>query len=296
MYSSKRFGYVARRTGAVVLLAALLGSSGVALAQQPAPRLPVPPPAIPSAMQFFHIYPGLTFDRQLEGLRLDFLQIDADEDGSLTQRDVDLHTQMETLQVRAFGLHFVMRFDLDGDNAVTEDEIRRAMRYEQRFQPSRPRRYPTRRKSIADTVRSIMALDTDKDGKVSCFGSQQIRLSPACCALGWARNRNARAMPWRLSAVRRAKSRWRIIRRPGAALFRKINSDNDGVISQQELTDYRQRPDTPEGAAYIAAAELVQKRQRERDEAVRKRQQEAEAARAGCADAKSVGKGQGHHF
>ena len=69
----------------------------------------------------------------------------------------------------------------------------------------------------------------------------------------------------------------------GAALFSKIDFDNDGAISPQELTDYRQRPDTPEGAARIAAAEAVQKRQREQDEAVRKKQQEAETARAGCA-------------
>ena len=281
MYSSKRFGYVARRTGAVVLLAALLGSSGVALAQQPAPRLPVPPPSIPSAMQFFHIYPGLTSDRQLEGLRLDFLQIDADADGSLTQRDVDLHTQMETLQVRAFGLHFVMRFDLDGDNAVTEDEIRRAMRYEQRFQPHVPGATPPE-KIIADTVRSIMALDTDKDGKISVSEASKYS-EPGLLRIGRGPQSERARNALTLFGGSKGEVTLADYQTAGAALFRKINSDNDGALSQQELTDYRQRPDTPEGAAYIAAAELVQKRQRERDEAIRKRQQEAEAARAGCA-------------
>ena len=277
MYSCKRFGYVARRTGAVMLLATLLGNSGVALAQQPAPRLPAPP----SALEFFRIYPGLTFDRQLEGLRLEFLQIDADADGSFTQRDVELHTQMETLQVRAFGLHFVMRFDVDGDNAVTADEIRRAMRYEQqRFQPP-PGATPPE-KIIADTVRSIMALDTDKDGKVSVSEASKY-VEPGLLRIGLGpqseRTRNA------LAVVGGSKGEVTLAdyQTAGAALFRKIDSDNDGVISQQELTDYRQRPDTPEGAVYIAAAELVQKRQRELDEAVRKKQQEEVAARAGCA-------------
>ena len=275
MYSSKRSGDAARRTGAVVVLVALLGSS-VAMAQQPAPRLPAPP----SALEFFRIYPGLTFDRQLEGLRLEFLQIDADADGSFTQRDVELHTQMETLQVRAFGLHFVMRFDVDGDNAVTDDEIRRAMRYaQQRFQ-SPPGATPPE-KIIADIVRSIMALDTDKDGKVSVSEATKY-VEPGLLRIGLGpqseRTRNA------LAVVGGSKGEVTLVDylTAGAALFRKIDSDNDGVISPQELTEYRQRPDTPEGAAYIAAAELVQKRQREQDEAVRKKKQEEAAARAGC--------------
>jgi Ca2+-binding EF-hand superfamily protein len=277
MYSLIRFGYVARRTGAVVLLAALLGFSSVALAQQAAPRLPVPP----SALEFFRIYPGLTFARQLEDLRADFLQIDADADGNFTQRDVELHTQMEAVQVRTFGLHFVMRFDLDGDNAVTADEIRRAMRYEQRFQPHIPGATAPE-KIIADTVRSIMVLDTDKDGKITVSEASKY-VEPGLLRIGLGpqseRARNA------LTLVGGSKGEVTLAdyQTAGAALFRKIDSDNDGVISQQELTDYRQRPDTPEGATYVAAAELVQKRQREKDEAVRKKQQEDEAARAGCA-------------
>jgi hypothetical protein len=86
MHSSKRSGSVARRNGAVALLMMLLGGSNAALSQQPAPSRPAV--IIPPATQFFlsRIYPGLTSDRHLEDLRSDFLQIDADADGSLTQR------------------------------------------------------------------------------------------------------------------------------------------------------------------------------------------------------------------
>jgi Ca2+-binding EF-hand superfamily protein len=259
----------------------LLGGPNAALAQQPAP--PRPAVIIPPATQFFlpRIYPGLTFDRHLEDLRIDFLQIDADADGSLTQRDVDLHTLMEATQVRTFALNFVMRFDLDGDGAVTADEIRKAMRYDQRFQPAIPGP-PRPEKVIEDTVRSIMALDTDTDGKVTVSEAGKYS-EPGLLRFGLgphsARTREA------LTLVGGSKGEVTLAdyQTAGAALLRKIDSDNDGAISPQELTDYRQRPDTPDGAARIAAAEAVQKRQRELDEAVRKQQQEAEAARAGCA-------------
>ena len=58
---------------------------------------------------------------------------------------------------------------------------------------------------------------------------------------------------------------------------------NDGTISEQELADYRQRPDLPDAAVRNAAAEAAQKRLSEQAEAVRKKQEEAEAVRTACA-------------
>ena len=58
--------------------------------------------------------------------------IDADADGKLTPRDVDHHELMKVIQERANAIRVVMRYDLDGDGAVTEDEIRRALRYDLR--------------------------------------------------------------------------------------------------------------------------------------------------------------------
>lgn len=276
MYYSK-LGYPARRTGAIVLLATLLGGSSVALAQRPTSR----PPVLPAALGFFHIYPELTFDRHLEALRFDFLQIDADADGSLTQRDVDLHTLMEITQVRTFGLHFVMRFDLDGDAVVTEDEIRKSLRYEQRFQPVLAgARSPEQ--VIEDTVRSIMVLDTDRDGKVTVSEASK-HSEPGLLRIGRGPQSERTREALMLVGGSKGEATLADYQAAGAALFRQIDSGGDGAISPQELTEYRHRPDTPEGAARIAAAEAVQKRQRELDAAARKQKQEAEAARAGCA-------------
>ena len=76
-----------------------------------------------------------------------------------------------------------MRYDLDGDGAVTEDEIWRAMRYdlEGRMGPSRhhpPAKSPiaaaeTLEKQIESHVRSIMALIRQRR-QSGIFGSGQI--------------------------------------------------------------------------------------------------------------------------
>ena len=161
---------------AVALLAMLLAVAGPALSQTPSPPAATPQAAIRPGPLLSRIYNGATLDRYLESLRGDFFQLDADSDGRITPRDVDLHTLMETIQMRTAALNFVMRFDLDGDGVVTEDEVRRAMKYDMRMllglaafnAASSPIPAPQRpEKLMDDTVRSVMALDADNDGKVS---------------------------------------------------------------------------------------------------------------------------------
>src|SRR5205085_11924684 len=122
------------------------------------------------------IQPATVLEKYLEYLRNDFFNVDADSDGQISQRDVDLHTLMEGIQARTQALNMVMRYDLDGDGFVTEDEIRRGMSYDQRSQlgmaafnklnkPQLPAAdFAT--KQIDNMVRTILALDSDKDGKV----------------------------------------------------------------------------------------------------------------------------------
>jgi len=56
----------------------------------------------------------------------------------------------------------------------------------------------------------------------------------------------------------------------GEALFRKIDSDNDGKASQQELTDYRRKPEPPDAAVRNAAAEAAKIRLAEQVECAKK--------------------------
>jgi Ca2+-binding EF-hand superfamily protein len=267
-----------------------------ALSQQPAVQPPAasPPVAIAPGAELLlsRLQAGLTLERYLENLRNDFFQLDADADGKLTQRDADLHALMEAIQLRTFAVNFVMRFDLDGDGVVTEDEIRRATRYELRTQlglaafnsagkasipaPDGPE------KAIESTVRSIMALDADKDGKVTF--SEASKFSLPGMQRGFGQNGQSARTRQALTLDMNSKGEITLAdyQAAGEALFRKIDSDNDGKVSQPELVDYRRQPGAPDAAALNAAADAAQKRLHEQAEAARRKLEAAEAARAGC--------------
>jgi Ca2+-binding EF-hand superfamily protein len=270
----------------------LAGSSAVQ-AQQSAAPLPVTP-VVPPGFQLLmsQIQAGVALDKYLETLRSDFFQIDADVDGKITQRDVDLHTQMEGAQSRWIAITSIMRFDLDGDGLVTEDEIRRTMKYDVRMQlgvaafnnAGKPQLPATDgpAKQIETMVQSIMAMDADKDGKVSLSEAGKF-VMPGLRGFGpngqSARARQALA----LDPGSKGEVTLTDYQAAGEALFRKVDADNDGKISQQELVDYRRQPETPDSMARNAAADATQKRLREQAEAARKKVDAAEAARAGCA-------------
>jgi hypothetical protein len=84
--------------------------AGVDQTSPPSPSEPASTPQLPS--------PGATLDNYFKHLRVEFLQLDADSDGKITQHDVDLHTLMEEVCLRTFAIEYVMHFDLDGDGAV----------------------------------------------------------------------------------------------------------------------------------------------------------------------------------
>ena len=284
------------RSGCIGLagfIAMAVASAGPALAQQPAAPPPVAP-VIPPGSQLLlsRIQAGAVLDRYLENLRNDFFQIDADADGKITQRDVDLHALMEGIQFRTFAVNFVMRFDLDGDGLVTEDEVRRVTYYDMRaqlglaaFNNAGKPQIPSMdgpAKQIENTVRSIMALDADKDGKVNASEAGKFGAPGMQRGLG----QNGQSARARQALTLDPGSKGEVgladYQAAGEALFRKIDIDNDGKISQQELVDYRRQPDAPDGAARQAAADAAQKRLREQAEAGRKKLELVEMERAGC--------------
>jgi len=193
---------------------------------------------------------GVTLDRYLDSMRVDFVMVDADLDGEITERDVSLHTAMEGVQARTQAMQMVMRHDLDGDGFVTDDEIRRSMTYEMRTQigiaannrVNRPQ-LPSAdavAKQIDNMVRTIMALDTDNDGKVGlaeatkygASGNQRRGISGQA-----ARARQLLTIEGASKGVLTLAE----YQAAGEALFRQIDTDKDGVASQQELADYRTR-------------------------------------------------------
>lgn len=267
--------------------AVLLSLAVIAIARAPAAfaQTPTPPPVNLAEQQLLlRLVSGVTLEHYLEALSFDFANLDADGDGKLTQRDVELHTLMEAIGFRLSGWTAVMRFDLDGDGFVTVDEMRRTAAYDfraSRAQAARGQSPLGGTEEIIDRmVTQVMALDTDKDGKVSLaeaakFGEGPQRQNAAI---------NGHAVRTRQALTLEAATAGELSRAAyeaaGEALFRRVDTDNDGKISQQELTDYRK---PGQAAAKADAADAAQKRQRELAELTQKRQAAIDLERSACA-------------
>ncbi|MCW5705196.1 MAG: EF-hand domain-containing protein, partial [Bradyrhizobium sp.] len=229
------------RTGSVRTILSLAGSLMLA-AESAAWAQPVQ-----TVQQFLsqRIPVGAPLERYLQSIRSDFFMIDADGDLEITQRDVDLHTVMEGVQARTHAIQMAMRYDLDGDGFVIEDEIRRAMKYEMRAPiglaarnaGNKPQLSDAIARQIDNMVQNIMALDTDKDGKVSVAEAAKPRAQGRGAGGQAARARQLLALESASKGVVTLTEYQAV----AEALFRQIDTDKDGVVSQQELTDHRMR-------------------------------------------------------
>ena len=250
------------RTRNVCSILALAGSMALMAASSASSQQPG---AAQAVQQLFlqRIQAGTPLQPYIESLRNDFVMIDANSDGEITQRDIDLHTVMEGVQARTQAIQASMRYDLDGDGFVTEDEIRRCMTYDLRGQIglaaanklNRPQHATADAigKQIDAMVRNIMALDTDKDAKVSLAEGAKFGASG-----NQGRVANGQAARARQLLTINGASKGTLIlaeyRAAGEALFRQIDADKDGVVSQQELMDYRVRAERA-GCEMPAASE-----------------------------------------
>ncbi|MGY2887893.1 Ca2+-binding EF-hand superfamily protein [Bradyrhizobium sp. USDA 4524] len=270
-----------RHAGLAGLVVACVGQP--ALAQAPvAPAGSPPSPAKAAEEQLLLRLPaGQSLDRYLEQLRGEFFNLDADGDGKLTQRDVELHAAMEAVQVRSVAWMSVLRYDLDGDGFVTEDEVRRSAAYESRWARAQSviGKSPLggSAESTERMVTTIMALDVNKDGKVSLAEAAKFNEANQRVA-----SLSGYAAKTRLALALETATAGELSRAAyeatGEALFRKVDTDSDGKVSQQELMEFRRTPAPPSSDPDVA-----QKRQHEQAELARKRQRAIDAERAVCA-------------
>lgn len=267
----------------------LAGLGVAALAGQPAgaQALVAPagsPPSSAKAAQeqlLLRLPAGQPLDRYLEQLRSEFFNLDADGDGKLTQRDVELHTLMETTQARSVAWMSVLRYDLDGDGFVTEDEVRRSATYESRWSRAQSMigQSPlgSGEEAVQRAVTTIMALDVNKDGKVSLAEAAKFNEASQRQASAL----NGFAAKIRLALALEAATSGELSRAgyeaAGETLFRTVDTDHDGNVSQQELMEFRRAPMPPS-----SDPEAAQRRQFEQAELARKRQIAIDAERAAC--------------
>src|SRR5262249_52825946 len=138
----------------------------------------------------------------------------------------------EAAVLRTFAIQLVMMYDLDEDCMVTEDEVRRGATYYYRSQNG------DLEKKVDDAVRSVMALDTDKDGKVNVSEAARFDSSEMRRNLGhpYLPPRASRALT--LESAVPGEITLRDYEATGEAIFRRIDTDQDGKISKEEIDSF----------------------------------------------------------
>jgi Ca2+-binding EF-hand superfamily protein len=241
--------------------------------------------SLPRGMQLLiaRIRPEQNAAQYADVVRNDFFQLDANSDGVLNKADIGLHEQMEAIPFRSRSASNAVRYDLDGDGAVTAEEIRAVMRYNSRMMLGMAGVNANNTQGFADAyrqadtvVQNIMSLDADKDGKVSYAeaGAAATR-TPIANRDNSASDRTKQALT--LDASSKGSVSLNEFLATGAAIFRKLDRDGDGKVTQQELVDFWRAPSAPDAAQPVTAAEPAPASSSQTTETQRPRQGGADA-------------------
>jgi Ca2+-binding EF-hand superfamily protein len=268
-------------TFATSILLALAVPQSVA-AQTVAPSPPSQPvPEISPATKYLsqRLFQGQTLDTYLQQLHQQFRHADADMNGVVDAADIEIHAKIGAASMRNMIVMMIMRADLNGDGIVSEDELRRLLRYERRQNIPPSAAYPPVEDPIEAEVKTLMEADADHDGRITYAE-----------AVGYSKSRPdyLRAVPTLIATAQslmvfapEGKSAVTLadIEPAAEALFRLVDTDGDGKLSQDEIKTYRSRPDQPEEQARRAAQARMAEREQKKREAqeTRKKAEEAHA-------------------
>lgn len=215
----------------IFMLAALATAVTAGLAHAQAPD------ARPNAFLARPLQGGALLQRYLETLRGEFLRLDADGDGKLDTPDLEIHAAAARTMFRSSFAGQIMGSDLDGDGNVTADEMRRKLQYDRRNRgaQNRPERQSIEQQIDAQ-VEKWMQADADKDGKVSWQEAvEAAKREPGYSlsienSFGPMFQQLQELAPQGKSAVTLAD-----LETAATAFFRRVDSDNNGTISTDEL-------------------------------------------------------------
>jgi Ca2+-binding EF-hand superfamily protein len=192
----------------------------------------------PNAYLLQHLVGGITLERYLQAVRLGLARLDADSNGILDAADIELHNGMSAATYRTSFATRIMMADLNGDNAVTEDELRRKLHYDQRqmAMPTTRPATPTMEERIEQEVRKFMAADVNHDGRITWDEAIELAKKqpdyprPNVYGLSAGISQLLTLAPVGKTAITFAE-----IDEAATALFRKVDADNNGTISLDEL-------------------------------------------------------------
>jgi len=177
----------------------------------------------------------------LQNLRQEFSRLDADGDGKLDAADLESHTIMARAMFRNSFAMQIMAADLDGDGFVTADEIRRKLHYDRRNVAAQtPPGTPSPEQQIEAQVRKWLQADTDKDGKVTWHealeaATREPNYGRSVEQFGSLIRQLQELAPQGKSVVTLAD-----LVAAATAFFRRVDTDNNGTISTEELEAVRQ--------------------------------------------------------
>jgi Ca2+-binding EF-hand superfamily protein len=202
-----------------------------ATAQQPLPNA--------EALLARSITPSLTLERYLELRRAEFTRLDADGDGFLTLADVEFDRIRSAAGSRASILSTLLQADLDGDGAVTADEISQSIEGMIRMVPIVDQSRPEHRKELEAVIAKRMAADTNGDGRVD--GAEMVAAAKQQVSAQQSPRNDRFSAMLTLDEDRDGRTSAEEFLGGAARAFRKVDTDGDGNASREEVSAFKQR-------------------------------------------------------
>jgi Ca2+-binding EF-hand superfamily protein len=192
-------------------------------------------PEPPNQILMSRLVGGETLDRFLQNMRRDFANMDADHNGVVDASDVELHNVVSAATLRMGVVMRTFMFDLDGDGAVTADEVRRKLRYDMRMQNNQGFGRQTQAERIEQQVRAIMAADADHDGRITWNEAyEHAKKQPQYAQLERFGPAHSARQMIALAPAGKTSITLAELEAAATAFFRSVDTDGNGTISLEE--------------------------------------------------------------
>ena len=221
---------------------------------------------------------GITFETLMKSVDRDFANLGTGGD-AITAGDVAVHERMLDATYRARRAVEIMQKDIDGDGYVTEDEVRNSLAYAGRQSFFGRDIDITARQDHA--VEQVMQADTDGDKRVGWAEASAMPGLDTPQGRAQAKSVEKLADSIRQALLLDSDNDGRVTLREyeaaADALFRTVDTDSSGKITEDEARAFKERAKEPVAAVSHEAAEAAAKK---REEVKRETLTRGEAAEA----------------